>query len=169
MYWSQERYPQRTSRWARSAKAKNSICNSRLRPSLNTISVIVDDYVCFQGVPNVKNLIVHSGVYVKINQNWNIRQFLNVRELGCSTMFVVETSKVRELSIFFKLRAICRIWYKWYRIILILNLELVLKYYSLVPKCVDFPDGEVKEAKSLKLPYQFNNDDDIESRDPRTD
>ena len=45
----------------------------------------------------------------------------------------------------------------------------VLKYYNLVPKCVDFPDGEVKEAKSLKLPYQFNNDDDIESRDPRTD
>ena len=38
----------------------------------------------------------------------------------------------------------------------------VLKYYSLVPKCVDFPDGEVREAKSLKLPYQFNNDDDIE-------
>ena len=38
----------------------------------------------------------------------------------------------------------------------------VLKYYSLVPKCVDFPDGEVREGKSLKLPYQFNNDDDIE-------
>ena len=37
-----------------------------------------------------------------------------------------------------------------------------MKYYSLVPKCVDFPDGEVREAKSLKLPYQFNNDDDIE-------
>ena len=31
-----------------------------------------------------------------------------------------------------------------------------------MPKCVDFPDGEVREAKSLKLPYQFNNDDDIE-------
>jgi len=39
-----------------------------------------------------------------------------------------------------------------------------------VPKCIDFPDGEVKEAKSLKLPYdfspttapyQFDNDDDI--------
>ena len=31
-----------------------------------------------------------------------------------------------------------------------------------MPKCVDFPDGEVREAKSLKLPYQFNNDYDIE-------
>ena len=36
-----------------------------------------------------------------------------------------------------------------------------------MPKCVDFPNGEIKEAKSLYLklpygPYQFNNDDEIE-------